>query len=73
MKKMYSMFGTTALTRAAKGQLHRDAAPSNRATSVYGFSNYALKKTEKELKAAWISAASSLKETKGNASIEEGV
>ncbi|WP_339413837.1 hypothetical protein [Photorhabdus cinerea] len=38
---------------------------SNRASTVYGFSNHALKKSGEELKAAWRSASQSVRHPKG--------
>lgn len=58
----------SVLMRAASGQLHRSREPSNRASIVYGFGNYALKKTAEELRAAWIAAVSSLKRERASAS-----
>ena len=65
MSKSSQDFHTTAVKRAARGGLHRENTPSNRANTVYGFSNHALKKSSDELKAAWSSASSSLRMNKG--------
>lgn len=55
---------TSAVKRAARGTLDRQE-PSNRASSVYGFKNRALKMSSEELKAAWMTASSSVKNQRG--------
>lgn len=57
-------YHTTAVRKAASGNLSKSITSSNRASSVYGFNNYALKKTSAELKTAWNTASSSLKSSK---------
>ncbi|KER04813.1 hypothetical protein LGZ99_04740 [Photorhabdus temperata] len=65
MNKVNSNFTTTAVKRAARGILRRQVEPSNRASTIYGFSNHALKKSGEELKAAWRSASQSVRHPKG--------
>jgi len=64
MSKTQYDYHTTAVKKAASGNLSKGNDSSNRASSVYGFSNYALKKTGAELKVAWSKASSSLKASK---------
>ena len=59
-KSQYSNH-TSAVRSAASGTLKKHNAKSGRATSVYGFSNHALKKTGDELKDAWRGASASMK------------
>lgn len=50
---------TSVIRRAAKGELTASGSFGgvDRAASVYGFNNSALKKSEKELKSAWMAAS----------------
>ena len=54
---------SNAITSAARGELSiKKHSGSSRASNVYGFSNFALKKTRKEIKDAWEQASLSTKE-----------
>ena len=65
MSKIQANYQTSAIKRASRGELSRSQSSSDRAATVYGFSNYALKKTGAELKEAWSLASSSVRESKG--------
>ena len=65
MSKIQASYQTSAIKRASRGELSRSQSSSDRAATVYGFSNYALKKTGAELKEAWSMASSSVRESKG--------
>jgi len=54
---------SNAITSAARGELSMKKHPgSSRASNVYGFSNFALKKTRTEIKDAWEHASRSARE-----------
>ncbi|CCQ11413.1 hypothetical protein PALB_23100 [Pseudoalteromonas luteoviolacea B = ATCC 29581] len=58
-------YHTSAVRRAASGKLTKVDSISNRASVVYGFSNYALKKSREELKDAWSKASLAMRDVKG--------
>lgn len=63
MKKNEFSFKTSAIRRAAHGQIREVASDVFRAETVYGFSNFALKKSKAEISSAW-NIASDLVEDK---------
>lgn len=58
-KKIFS-FQSTAIKKAARGELDYKYDEADRARTEYGLSNFALQKSADELKEAWISASKSL-------------
>ena len=57
MKKNDLYFKTSAIRRAAHGQIRDFTDDAFRAVTVYGFSNFALKKSKAEISSAWDSAS----------------
>lgn len=54
-------FQTTAIRRASRGERFATQSTADRARTVYGLSNFALRKTAEELREAWHSASVKMK------------
>ncbi|MCF2907002.1 MULTISPECIES: hypothetical protein [Pseudoalteromonas] len=62
--KLNNIFQSTAVSRAARGELSQQEATS-RATTMYGFRNHALHLSGEELRDAWKNASSSIRKSRG--------
>ena len=56
-QKRAAGFQTTAIRRASRGEIVGANSTVDRARTVYGMSNFALRKTPEELRKAWRSAS----------------
>lgn len=61
MSKKIFAFQSTAIRKAARGELINNCNDADRARTVYGLSNFALQKSADELRKAWYEASKSLR------------